>query len=128
MFASLLAASLASNLGLVGCTRTEADMKVGFVMPSGSKSLPGEVGIRPFAEAVGEKLAVAELASGCGAAEEDEDAETGVWRGESGCGAREKEGESGDRAAGARGDDVDLTNMDFVPSTNRPPRGGLSTR
>lgn len=29
---------------------------------------------------------------------------------------------------GARGEDGGLTNIDFVPSTNRPPRGGPSMR
>ena len=39
--ASLLAASRASNLGLVGCTRTDADMLTGFAIPKGSKPLLG---------------------------------------------------------------------------------------
>ena len=38
MFASLLAASRASNLRLVGCTRTDADIYAGRIPPSGSTS------------------------------------------------------------------------------------------
>jgi len=38
MFASLLAASRASNLRLVGCTRTDADIKAGRIPPRGSTS------------------------------------------------------------------------------------------
>ncbi len=50
MFASLLAASRASSLGLDGVTRTDADMLVGFAIPSGSRSLArGAVFERPFA-------------------------------------------------------------------------------
>ena len=37
MFASLLAASRASSLGRVGCTRTDADMYAGRAIPSGSR-------------------------------------------------------------------------------------------
>lgn len=40
MFASLLAASRASNLRLVGCTRTDADICEGRIPPSGSTSPP----------------------------------------------------------------------------------------
>lgn len=50
MFASLLAASLASNLGRVG-VRTVADMYAGLAMPSGSNpSLAADIEFdRPFA-------------------------------------------------------------------------------
>ena len=37
-------------------------------------------------------------------------------------------GESVDDEDGASGDGVPLTNIDFVPSTNRPPRGGPSIK
>jgi len=44
MFASLLAASRASNFRLIGCTRTDADICAGRIPPSGSTSLaPREV-------------------------------------------------------------------------------------
>lgn len=37
-------------------------------------------------------------------------------------------GENVDDADGTSGEGVFLTNMDFVPSTKRPPRGGPSIR
>jgi len=68
MFASLLAASLASSLGLVGCTRTDCDICPGFTMPNGSVSwFIAEAG-RPFARAGGAPISGADIvfASGCG--------------------------------------------------------------
>ena len=64
MFASLLAASLASNLGLVGCTLTDWLMNDGFAIPSGSRS-----SARPFcgpddAECSGDSTADVDCASG----------------------------------------------------------------
>lgn len=115
MFASLLAASLASNLGLVGCTLTDADMKFGRTPPRGSTS---------------EALFASGLADGPTCA-----ADVGLLRGSSpaagpvsgGAGTRGVLGVIGDAIAGDAGAaprGLGEMNIDLVPSTKRPPRGG----
>lgn len=113
MLASLLAASLASNLCLDGWTLIEALMYAGFAMPSGSK--PSED--CPFGRS-GDPSDADDIdcPSGCGEltdAECNGDETEPVWPGIPGVGG-----------ADIKGEDVFLTNMDFVPSTKRPPSGG----
>lgn len=125
----MLAASRASNRGRVGCTRTDALINDGFAIPSGSISSVRAV--PPAPRLVASNTGTdAECASGCGAAL--------FVTGGAEC--------SGDWNApllgvvgvlgavlaldtdpeGTRGDGVCLTNIDFVPSTKRPPSGGPS--
>lgn len=122
MFASLLAASRASSRGRVGCTRTDALMNDGRAVPSGSNpsSRPGPAfsltGVDGPALS-GSAAYDADFASGCRCGEgEPPVAECrGDWKPEAGVGMP---------AEGVRGDGVCLTNIDFVPSTKRPPSGG----
>ena len=141
MFASLLAASLASRRGRVGCTRTDADMYAGRAMPNGSRSLPGTADTefeRPLT-VVGGTNAEAESGSprGWGAGEGAEEGGPEAWSGEMGvCAVCEGAGDDGTggnpavagfvKPADAKGDEGGLTNIDFVPSTRRPPSGGPS--
>jgi hypothetical protein len=108
MFASLLAASRASNLGLVGCTRTDADMYAGRIPPSGSTSAV----LRGIPSTVPRRWT-------------GSDDINGPPRSGSVLEGRGTEG--GDPALSACAED-DCTIMDFVPSTNRPPRGGSVLR
>jgi len=98
MFASLLAASRASNLGLVGCTLTDADMNAaGLACPNGSNPTFAVVSTGTDEE----------RASGWG---------LGLSRG-----SCDVEGGAG---LCVTGDVGGLMNIDFVPSISRPPRGG----
>ena len=116
MLASLLAASLASNLGLEGCALSVALLNAGFAIPSGSNSSEC-----PFGADVcnGDSADAADIdcASGCGAAVDAE------CRGED---TARLAGPGTEVEEGANVDDVGFTNMDFVPSTKRPPNGGTS--
>ena len=108
MFASLLAASRASNLGLVGCTRTDADIYAGRIPPSGSTSLA--------------LLGVPSVVPGRWIGSDDINGPPrsgSVWGG--------RRTDEGDPALSAFTEDGSI-NMDFVPSTNRPPRGGSALR
>lgn len=122
MFASLLAASLASRRGLDGWTLTDWLMNAGFAMPSGSMSSDRAW---PFA-------AGADECSGDSSDADEVDCERGcgeLVRAECSGDCARKDGERADgpaSASGPSGDGDGLTNMDFVPSTRRPPRGGAS--
>lgn len=115
MFASLLAASRASNFRLVGCTRTDADIKEGRIPPSGSTSLVPR--------------AVPSVVKGRWTGSEDINGppESGsvLAGGGTPVGVLENSACEGD---GNDDDDVECMNIDFVPSTNRPPRGGSVLR
>jgi len=112
MFASLLAASRASNLRLVGCTRTDAD--IGRIPPSGSTS-PAPRGVPSV---VPGRWIGSEDINGLprsGSVLEDRGTAVGnpeLWA----CGD------------GNDDDDDGCMNMDFVPSANRPPSGGSVPR
>ena len=70
MFASLLAASLASNRGLDGCALSVALLKAGLAIPSGSNSSGAGPFPFPFACPPAESKDADDIdcASGCGAA------------------------------------------------------------
>lgn len=115
MFASLLAASRASNFRLVGCTRRDADIKEGRIPPSGSTSLVP----RPVPSVVEGRRKGSEDTNG--------PPESGSVLGGRGnpvgvLGASACEGDEND------GDDDGCMNIDFVPSMKRPPRGGSVLR
>jgi len=116
MFASLLAASRASNFRLVGCTRTDADIYAGRIPPSGSTSpAPREVPSVVPGRWIGSEDINGPPRSGSvledrGTAVEDPEPRT--W---------------GDDD-GNDDDDDGCMNMDFVPSANRPPSGGSLPR
>ena len=109
MFASLLAASRASNFRRIGCTRTDADICAGRIPPSGSTS-PAP---RDVPSAVPGRWIGSEDINGpprSGSVLEDrgtavENPEPGIWA-----------------------EDDGFMNIDFVPSANRPPSGGSLLR
>lgn len=108
MFASLLAASRASNFRLVGWTRTEADIYAGRIPPSGSTSpAPREV---------------PSVVPGRWTGSEDI---TGPPRSGS---VLEDRGIAWAEGDGNDDDDDGCANIDFVPSANRPPSGGSLPR
>lgn len=108
MFASLLAASRASNFRLIGCTRTEADIYAGRIPPSGSTSAaPREVPSVVSGRWTGSEDITGPPRSGSIL----EDRGT-VWA----------EGDGNDD------DDDGCMNIDLVPSANRPPSGGSLLR
>ena len=113
MFASLLAASRASNLRLVG-SRMDADMNAGRIPPSGSTS-PAPRGVPSV---VPGRLIGSEDTNGpprSGSVSEDR-------------GTTEGSPELSVCAEDGNDDDDDgCMNMDFVPSANRPPSGGEVT-
>jgi len=115
MFASLLAASRASNFRLVGCTRTDADIKEGRIPPSGSTSL------------VPRTAPSVELGRWTGPEDINGPPESGSVLGGRGTPVGVL-GTSACEWEGNDGDDVGCMNIDFVPSTNRPPRGGSVLR
>jgi len=116
MFASLLAASRASSLRLVGCTCMDADIKAGRMPPSGSTSLaPRDVPSDVPGRWMG-----------------SEDANGPPKSGSVLSGRDKTVGDPALPACAEDGNDDDddgCMNMDFVPSTtSRPPRGGSVLR
>jgi hypothetical protein len=111
IFESLLAASLGSSLGRVGCTLTELDIDVVLIRARGSNALSrlpgfGRVG----------RDAVVVSPRGCGRC---------AFVTCCLCNAPELElDNSGFETDDERGDDVDFTNMDLEVDTRRPPSGG----
>ena len=115
MFASLLAASRASNFRLVGCTRTDADIWEGRIPPSGSTSL------------VPRMVPSVEKGRWTGSEDINGPPESGSMLAGRGIpvGALGTSASEGD---GNDDDDDGCINIDLVPSMNRPPRGGSVLR
>ena len=157
MLASLLAASLASNLGLVGVTLTDWLIIPGLTIPRGSRSFlkgplaegatvdcPLGAGTRPVRGSYPAEAGPGE--SGFGAPDvEAAVVGVGAWRGDRKAAlADEWSGDWNDDpveecngdvtpaglGGGKSGDGCvgGLTNMDLVPSAKRPPKGGPSSR